>query len=426
MMQRRTLIRQRQLLAALGLLFLLIWLAGCRDIGRPPVVATPTTAALAPTVVVLNDEPTAVSLPATSTPVPAAGSWPCPEMARPLLVTHTGTPNALALIDPAGNRQCPVPLQPGPSASLGSVMAANGSLYYAVYDSTGQSAALWRLDANGTDEPLLFTSITSEFYYLTNFLVSADGQKIAWSHTLPSAPDGEQQFHVSLWVADSDGANQVTLLDDIALPDPRVAQPIRFTPGNNNLYYALQPFGLGGIWTSFNGRYDNIRIVPTSGGEAQLVFDCAVVQTLLCIGDIAPDGVTLAYTDANAGLVSLMRADGSLINSFTPPATDFFGYPTFAPNGDMAFVSATLAGGAELPQAQPGFISLLTVPYQVGQLQTLVSANGIAGIGQWLDAERLVVLTMDAAGNSGTALVTRSGEIQPLTSHPFSFAAVLP
>lgn len=363
------------------------------------------------------------SLPLTETAVPTLE--PCVTVPNRSIVTYNAFPNAVSFFDATGETRCDVQLQDINSGSVGTVQGVAGNLYYTFSNWNSQESAVWRLRADGSQEPLAFTTIQDENFFSFDFVVSPDGGRIAWSHTIPDPAGTSSQLY--LWVANSDGSNQITLLDGLVTPDVRFIEPVRFAADTGNLLYAIQPNGLGGIWISFNGRYDNLYTVPADGSsQPQLLFDCVAHNLFLCIGDVLPEAQLIAYTDTTAGLIQLIGFDGTTIASLTPPATDYLGFPTFSLDGKLAFTSAVLTEGDanQFPTAQPGHVSLITPPYS-GEATTLVTADGVTQVPHWFDNDNLIYLTLAADGSPNLIVIDTNGSTHATIGPPYYFATVM-
>lgn len=349
----------------------------------------------------------------TPEPVVIGPEGLCPDIARPaILVINFQQQGGLTLVDPNSQAACDIQLKQPP---YGRIVTSAGNIYYPLYDEAAKTVTIWQLSPTGEQTPLAFTGVSMEQFGPYSFTISGDGNKIAWARAVPNFEQDPPIYRNDLWVANLDGSGQVTLLNQ-AEYEQRYVDPVRFAPDNNTLYYALQPDGLGGGMFSFGGRYDSMVSLPTTGGEPHLIFACPEGENMMCIGDIAPDGSALAYVQPGQGVV-VLGSDGAALATLTAPATDYIGSPVFGPTGNLAFVSITLTetGEPELPQPNPGTISLASPPY-TGELETLVSDNTVTAAWEWLDENRLIYGTLDPeSGNTGTAIVTLDGQSTKLS-----------
>jgi hypothetical protein len=197
----------------------------------------------------------------------------------------------------------------------------------------------------------------------------------------------------------------------------RAVVPVRFSADNSTLFYTLQPVGVGGSWIAFNGRYDNLYALRLrTEAEPELIFDCAELGGLLCIGDFMElDGSVsvLAYT--NGAEVVVLNGQGDTLNSITLEH-DYVGYPTFGPAGDLVFYGADLAadtGGPPMPEM--GYLYRVappTAPHEV-----LAGDAGLLYPAAWLD-DTHVVVNYVSGENWGVALVGLDGLLDVLQSEP--------
>lgn len=389
------------------LLVLLTVLAACG--AAVPVAPPPAQPTIAPPAIPMEEGQTVVLTPVAPL---------CPEVSRPALVLNAGGTEAdsLTLSSLDGTERCSVELG---TVLRSTVSAANKSLFYV--GDTGQPAtaqSVWQLRGDGTPHPLEFTGISVAegapgFY---SFAVSPDGKKIAWAIAVPDMAASGTLFRNSLWVANLDGSEQVTLLSDEPTPDFYVS-PLRFSPDGQELLYTHAPMGMGGTWHAFVGRHQAVYAIPTSGGEATLLFDCGSIGQMLCIGDVTDDGSTLVYVDTANHLVVLLKRDGSLLHELPGPDGEYVGYPTFNARGDLAYMSATLvesqASGPLLPI--PGTIYQAPAPYTAPT--PIISAPGIGTLWDWVEPDTLGFFRLEE-GESGLGLVSMAGEMRLTNEFP--------
>lgn len=361
----------------------------------------------------IRTRPQAVA-PPTPEPLAVGPNGLCPDIARPaVIVIDYERPGGLTLIDPDSRAECDIQFNPPPS---GRIITAAGHIFYPVLDQDAQTMTVWRLSPSGEQAPLPFTSVSLAEFGPFSFAVSGDGHKIAWAWAVPNFGVDPPLYQNELRVANSDGSNQVALLNQWA-QERSYVEPVRFSPDQSTLFYAVQPDGLGGGIFSFNGRYNSLYSLPTAGGEPGLIFACPP-ENLICIGDISADGQALAYVQPGQGVV-VLGSDGRPLSTLTPPSTDYIGSPIFGPTGNLAFVSASLIQASEqdLPRPNPGTISLVSPPY-TGQPQTLFSDNRVTAAWEWLDENRLIYGAMADNGNIDTGLVIIDGRQLELSPGP--------
>jgi hypothetical protein len=352
---------------------------------------------------------------AEPTPTPGVAIEPsaalCPEIGRPALVTvNVNSPDLLLLVDPDSQASCEFGLSQLP---FGRIATAAGNIYYPVFDAQAKFVSILELKASGEQIPLVFTRIAMQQPGPFDFVVSGDGSKIAWAWTEIERESEPPIYRNSLWLADLDGANQIALLDRVENNEIRFVTPIRFSAKGDSLYYALQP-DIGG--PAFSGRYDNLYSTPVTGGPAQLHYACPSAENPICITGFAPDDSVLTVIQPAENALQIIAKDDGLINMIPLPATDYVERSVFGPNGNLAFVSATLAerGENEPPVPDPGYISFLEPPY-TGQAQILLSDNRVGTIWGWLDETQLAFGALDQEGNTNSSLIATDGQVIELS-----------
>lgn len=309
-----------------------------------------------------------------------------------------------------------------PGELPGLIQSGGEALYYHEMDFTSQDAVVMRLAPDGTATGLPFTETGSPDQFL-HFVVSPDGQRIAWS----TSRAGESGEPVSdLWLAGTDGEGQTQLLSGWPAAENRFVIPLRFSADGETLYISLQPIGVGGSWVSFSGRFDSLYAIPTSGEQPVEIFQCPA-GSLLCIGDFSGDGedLRIAYTDSAGKTIHVLAAGSEGSNQFSFPEADYLGYPSFGPGGELAFYVATIGEHADgYPIPQSGTIYLVPPPYE-GQPQPVKSDDSIATLIGWLDPEYLVYNSIDPGGNWGTVVTSLSGEAMIWGPGPTQFITIL-
>ncbi len=401
----------------LSLLFVVLLLAQIALAACTP--AAPTPGAPAPTVAVTAGAPPSEQPPATAEPQPTATTEPaapaafCPEIARPALILFMPT-DQLVLFDPAGGASCPLPV---PGRFAGMVQLTPDAFFSPAPSATGSGDALviQRYLPDGAVEELPSTRIASGVSY-TGFTVSGDSRLIAWGLIAPEA--GSSQTTTRLRVASLETGAILGGLEPEADDRPRAITPIRFDEAGDTLFYTVQPYGIGGSWISFNGRYDNLYAIAADlSGEPQKIFDCADKGLFLCLGDffVADGNVAgLAYVDREAGAVIVENDAGELLN--TLPATgDYVGYPTWGPTGELVYYTATLAGTSGGPPT-PAMGNLQRVAPPTAPAETVAADPALALPVGFLDDSRVVVnwVTEAESGLWGLALAGIDGVVEPL------------
>jgi hypothetical protein len=350
--------------------------------------------------------------PPTPEPIVTGPEGICPDVNRPALLTiSSDNPGILVLIDSDSQATCEIGLDQLP---FGRIATAAGSIYFPVFDDDSQSVTVWKLSPDGEQAPLDFTTVAMAEPMPFDFLLAGDGSKIAWAWTEIDFESDPPLYRNSLRVANIDGANELVILERVENSELRFVAPVRFAvDGQPFFYYAMQP-DIGG--PIFAGRYDTLYRVAILDGTTQLLYGCPTDENPVCIGGISPDGNVLTIVEPHNGAIQVLDQAGSLLNTMLLPATDYVERTAFSPNGNMAFISATLLQtdqeGPTLPN--PGYISFIVPPY-TGQPQTLFSDNTVATLRGWLDENRLIFGSIDQDGNSSTAIVTTDGQVSDLS-----------
>lgn len=418
------------------LVFMLLALAlvacgGAVEPGQPTIAASatprpaePTTAATAPPAVATPTVASEATAEATTEPTaePTATTEPttlCPEVPRPALVLSTGA--SFDLHDPLGGARCVLPI----AEDIGPEVVAGDSVYFLQRDIETQTIMVARVGPDGVVETLPGTQVMGDTYYLAQFAVAPDESRLAWSSTEPQSADNPMALMSSMWIGDGDAGNPVVIFEDMTVAENRIATPLRFTTDGQTLYFTWQPIGLGGGWSAFVGRYDNLYRVSAAGGQPQKVFDCTDQQLFLCIGDFRDDG-TLAYVD-QAHAVRVIGPDGTEVANIAT-VDDYTGYPTFSPGGDLVYSTAALpADETALFAPAPGAIYRISAPY-TGEPEMVASAVGLLTMAlpnPFLDDQHLVVSYAEDEMWGSAVLDTTNGTIARLEPWPNTYLAVV-
>lgn len=336
----------------------------------------------------------------------------CPEISRPAILTvDFENPNILTLVEPETQATCEVNLSRLP---VGRIATSVGAIFYPIFDPESGTVSVLRLGADGEQHLLPFTQLPADEQSPTDFVVSPDGIAIAWTQSIINTEVDPAQYTNSLWLAQIDGSNQVTVLDHVQNEEARFVTPIRFSADGSRLFYALQPDVPG---LAVSGRFDTLYSVPVADGEPELVYACpAEAQNAFCISGLALDGSVLATIQPADDTIQVIDQSGTLLNSIPLPATDYVERTAFSPNGSLAFVTATLSQASEDDPLypDPGYLTVLAAPYS-DSAQTLLSDNSVGTLWGWLDDNRLIYGTINEAGETGTAMVTLEGQTTPLS-----------
>ncbi len=338
----------------------------------------------------------------------------CPEITRPApIVANFGDPTLITLITPDTQSRCDVALETPP---FGRFVARNGYLFYPTFNAEVQTIQVVRIGIDGIQQELEFTTIPINDTSRFSFTVSNDGNKIAWGHTNINADSTPHNSIHDAWLANIDGSEQQRLLNSVESPGTSFLEFIRFSLDQNTLYFALQPEGLRGSIFDFSGRYNSLYRVTRNDQLVQLIYNCPFPENAFCIGDVSHDASTFVYVDKVSQMINIVGTEGNPLARVEPPANNFIGQAVFSPQGTIAFISADLTEANEDTPARPnpGYITLIAPPYTTAANPILID-NSVATLWEWLDDNNLLYGAMDEFGNIGTNLVTRQGQVVPLS-----------
>ncbi len=389
--------------------------AGTIDAPATTAGPAPTTTPATPTAAVAATTAPTMMPAATAT---AAPTVLCPEVPRPALVLTTGP--GFELHNPLTGERCPLSLPEG----IGYLQTAGERLYFTLFDHAAGYTTVARVGPDGVVEPLDATRAEGAIHYNARFAVAADESRLAWTRMLTQDDPNATSFLGSLWIGTADAGEPVTILEDVPGEPLRILAPIRFSDDGMSLFYTWEPIGLGGIWSAFNGRFDNLYRVPVTGGESVKVFDCADRTLFLCLGDFRDDG-TVTFIDAER-IVHVNGPDGAEVVAI-PTAGDYAGYPTFSPMGDLFYSDAVVPPDeVNLPLPTPGTIYRVAAPY-TGAPVVVAWTNGLlvsATANPFLDHDHLVVSYQEGE-MWGSALLNMAGDITPLEPWPNAYLAAV-
>jgi hypothetical protein len=335
----------------------------------------------------------------------------CPEIEWPAMLLLL-TDNQYVLFDPESGETCPLHFaEPIPAM----VVRVQNDFFVASRTTgpEGEATVIKRYRADGTVEELPYTMVdTQAGAELVAFIVSMDARLIAWSLLGPTG--GSDLPSTSLSIADLDTGE----VWGGAAPEigeaPLALLPIRFSEDGSMLYYALQPYGLGGMWSSYAARYANLYALSTDGaGTPELIFDCAARG--LCLGDffLLNSTVTaLAYVNQEAGTIVIQNGEGDLLNSLKGEE-DYIGYPMWGPGGEFVYYTADLANDASASPA-PAMGLLHRVAPATAPAETVASAPELLLPAGFLNDTQVVVGWAGENDSRGLRLVGIAGSVQLL------------
>ena len=391
-----------------------------------PTAAVEPTATVAPTETVAptaTTEPAATAGPdATPTEEAAAVAF-CPEVPRPAVALSV-LGESFLVVNPPPDASCTATLDGGAPARF---QVGGDALYWVAMSDQGY--VVRRLSADGQTTDLAFTARSQEeamgFY---SFAVSADGRQIAWAVGRPAAQEADNSGETvsEMWVANTDGSEVVSPLGEqrSSAEQSRAFVPVRFSDDGSTLFYTWQPLGVGGSWSAFTGRFDNLYSLRLrTDAPASLVFDCAELDLFICLGDfleLDAQASTLAYVDGEGALV-IRNGLGDTLNTIAPEGANYVSYPTFHRNGELVFYAAELTDDSLLPAAA----TIYRVAPPTAPAEALASDPGLLPPQDWLDGTRAVVGYAAGESDWRTAVVGLDGTVTVLDAANGSFVAVL-
>jgi hypothetical protein len=397
------------------LLLLAVTLAAC----RPAVETDPVTPPAGTPVTAIPDiegsgataEPVATAATEAETR-PGEATTSCPEIARPGILLFLAD-EQYALFDPASGESCPLAFAEPPIPGL--VATAQDEIYLAGHTMgpDGEATVISRYMPDGTVEVLDYTLVDSgSGATLVAFTVSADARLIAWS-VLGPVSDTEMPSP-GLFIADLETGELLAQIAPEVGQAPRAPEPIRFSEDGSTLYYALQPYGLGGLWSSYAGRYDNLYTVATDGtGTPELIFDCAELAQGLCLGDflVVDSTVTgLAYTDRETGTVVIQNGQGDVLNT-VKAEEEYVGYPTWGSSGELVYYAADLSDDPNVSTApEMGFLYRLAPP--TGPAELLANDAALLLPVRFVDDSQIAATWAGENGVRGFTLVGVDGTVE--------------
>ncbi|MGW8319880.1 MAG: hypothetical protein ACWGPS_11585 [Candidatus Promineifilaceae bacterium] len=351
----------------------------------------------------------------------------CPDVPRPAVALALPSGHTL-ITNPLSGESCTVALGEAGEDVVSPSRTAKGDLFYTF--GNGEQLQIKRVAQDGSQEVLPFTAVNLEDALLSHdFVVSPDGSRIAWSAS-SAGPDFSGPPESKMWVASMDGSDVVMPLPPLVTESggpSRAITPVRFSADNSTLYFAYQPMGLGGAWSSFVGRYDNLYALRlNSEAEPALLYDCQDDFIVLCIGDfyeVENQMANLAYvTDKN---VVIINGQGDVVNTLTVNH-DYVGFPTFGPGAELIFYGADLDQSPDA-QLQPETAAIYRVAPPTAPYEMLLSAPELLLPQSWLDGSHVVISYYHSDGDYwGAAVVGLDGSLQVLESEPYpTFVGVL-
>ncbi|MDX1665068.1 MAG: hypothetical protein R3272_14850 [Candidatus Promineifilaceae bacterium] len=338
----------------------------------------------------------------------------CSSVPRPalLLARQVDADNLILTVrEPLGGAECT--LSTDADYSAGALATAGETLYYPVRDRQSGTITIWEHPLDGAPAPLAVTTtpaLGSLWFGLHVSTAGGGGTQVVWA-TFDEIDDGRSaRFWSSVWMADlQTGTRQLLWEEEGGGTLPPSIEPLHLAVEENALYFARTPYGIGGIGP-FRGRYSGLYRLPLEGpGAPEAVFACPP-EFDLCLNDADFERrLVAAVVEAGEQLeLRIVDFDGAVVARHAPRDGDFLGEPIFGPDGDVAFVAATVESAEDgTPVYRPGAIRLWPAPY-ADEPRTLVEASGPHfGLWYWFGDSQL--LAGDWADGAGLALLGVDG-----------------
>lgn len=334
----------------------------------------------------------------------------CPDFPRPALVLFIA--EDYHLFDSSTGELCTLEFEEN---VIGGMVAVAGDDFFVNSHTTGSEGAatvIQRISSDGSVQELPYTLVDTEHgTTLVGFTLSPDASLIAWS-VLGGSAVGSDFPSSSLTITNLEtGTHQASFGNEGDAP--RALRPIRFSDDGSMLYYTNQPYGIGGSWIAFVGRYDNLYAVPTDGsGSPELIFDCADIGTGLCIGDFtvydnAING--LAYVDRAQNAVIIENGQGQILNTLVSEEA-YIGYPSWSPSGELVYYTADIVESEGSPAPEVGILHRVAPPNAPSEV--LLADPGLLLPVRYLNDTQLIVQWLAEDGNWTFALANPDGTVQ--------------
>lgn len=258
------------------------------------------------------------------------------------------------------------------------------------------------LDFGGTVTKLEFTKHPEGRVY-NNFVVSKDGQKIAWARAARSGTS----LRSAVWVADINGSNQKLLLDNDLGQETYYAL-LRFTQDNTGLFFSEEKGGRGG-YILFGGP-NNLSIIRLADAAESRI---PLPDNTLFVSDISSDDAKVAavaeINNGENGVIILDIPSGKTIDLPFKPDLGFGigGAARFSPQG--AHIGYTIAQGNPVAES-----FRVIVAKTAGQIQAeLADSEKLLRFEQWL-TEGSFLVSDDKRYNRKYKAMVGQQELVPL------------
>lgn len=251
-------------------------------------------------------------------------------------------------------------------------------VHNAVYYRTDESRHIYRTSANGVEETAI------PFENLTDFSVSPDEKRVAWSTLHPRT--GVSEF----WTANLDGSD-ATLVDSLSPSGPVETlyfYLIGWTP-DGKLLFDEMPTGLGG-YILYMGNVNLFSYDPLSGQTEEIYRDPESESPgRLCVETLREDLNKLVLScDGDQRVMTILGlADGSKVNLPKLEGQGVAGSAEYSPSGQW-LAYAIAAGDWE---NENGKVVVVPTDLSQGPLAiTAVAGKSYPYVVGWLDEETIL------------------------------------
>jgi hypothetical protein len=300
---------------------------------------------------------------------------------------------------------CLLYLSPGP---MGDPQVGGKTLLWQSFDHEAESITVWQYgtqvaameDAYPQHSLLVQTTISTSIGKsgLADFVVSADGEMLAWSYTDPRVNENNELAYVQMiyaaFVNDPVDQRPVSEIWFDVVPEtdgrPHIIRLRAISAEKDRIYFSDEPIGLGRQWPEPFGRYSSLYSISTMGnGSPEVHHDCG--QSYWCISDFADELDLLIALEENTNAIQIKRlSDGQVIGAVQAPAPyNIVRQAWIGPTGDIIFMGVALDGSIFDAPAEDVAIFYSEAPYDREPV-LVYSDPGLQNLLGWVSAEHVL------------------------------------
>jgi hypothetical protein len=299
---------------------------------------------------------------------------------------------------------------------MGIPQFAGETLFWKSFDQEQEEAMVWKYDLNDSLVDNVFpqhpnvrqtrtnTSIGKAGLY--DFVVAESGETLVWTYTDPQPYDDNTMGYArSMYGSPTSGPIDqrppVELMFDFLPENPSgacVLRPRKLSMDESQVYFSLEPVGLGTTWPEPLGRFTSLYSINVDWDSSpELVYDCG--REYWCISDFSEEhDILISMLDGTIQIFGL--SGGELIREVKPPET----YPLvrqamIGPGGTIAFLGVAMGEPGLGGSPEGAAIFILEPLYQAEPILVLEDAGMLNLIG-WAGPGLLLVNGNDLAKNS--------------------------